>query len=184
MTTLTKSDIALIDDLIDSRKNAIDSQSKLIVEHCRAYQNNQPCNQTLIKNALKLFRADKKVKAYQAKIDTAEKRQSTQQRKEKARTKFLIGNAMLKLFDDEFDFVMIKMIAYSQTVNEKDRQFLLSNVEVKHKSDDVSNLIYRDENKRVYQLTITKLSATKTHYKFYYEHAYEEYEVKELILQK
>lgn len=184
MTTLTKSDIALIDDLIDSRKNAIDSQSKMIVEHCLAYKNNQDCNQTLIKNALKLFRADKKIKAYQAKIDTAEKRQSTQQRKEKAREKFLVGNAMLKIFDDEYDFVMIKMIAYSQTANEKDRQFLLSNVEVRQKSDDVSVLIYRDENKRMYQLIITKLSATKRHYEFYYEHAYEQYEVKELILQQ
>lgn len=184
MTTLTKSDIALIDDLIESRKNAIDSQSKMIVEHCLAYKNNQDCNQTLIKNALKLFRADKKIKAYQAKIDTAEKRQSTQQRKEKARTKFLIGNAMLKLFDDEFDFVMIKMIAYSQTANEKDRQFLLSNVDVKHRSDDVSVLTYRDENKRIYQLVITKLSATKTHYKFYYEYGYEEHESKEITLHK
>lgn len=163
MTTLTKSDIALIDDLINSRKNAIDSQSKLIVQHCIAYQNNQPCNQTLIKNALKLFRADKKVKAYQAKIDTAEKRQSSQQRKEKARTKFLVGHAFSSLIDDE---IMIKMIAFYLSSNAKDKDFLLQNCVEKQISDIETKLTYTVNDDEYHQLTATKYAQKWFEFKY------------------
>lgn len=153
MTILTKSDIALIDDLIESRKNAIDSQSKLIVEHCIAYKNNQPCNQTLIKNAIKLYRADKKIKAYQTKIDKAEKRQSTHQRKEITRKKFLVGHAFSSIIDDE---MMIKMIAFYLSSNQKDKDFLLENCTEKKISDIETELIYKISDDEYHQMTVTR----------------------------
>lgn len=163
MTTLTKSDIALIDELINSRKNAIDSQSKLIVQHCIAYQNNQPCNQTLIKNALKLFRADKKIKAYQSKIDKAEKRQSTQQRREITRKKFLVGHAFSSIIDDE---MMIKMIACYLSSNQKDKDFLLENCTEKQISEIATELIYTVNDDEYHQLTVTKYAQKWFEFKY------------------
>ena len=97
---LTKSDIAMIGELIDSRKNAIDAQSKMIVDECIKFKNNQDCNKTLIKNALVILRSEKKIQAYKSKIDAQEKHQSSQARKNKNREKYLTAYALNDIFHE------------------------------------------------------------------------------------
>lgn len=153
MTILKKADIAMIDELIESRKNAIDSQSKLIVDECNKFKNNQDCNKTLIKNAIVILRSDKKIKAYQKKIDSTEKRQSAQKRAEQSRKKFLIGHAFASIIDDE---IMLKMIARYLSSNQKDKDFLLENCTEKQISDTETELIYTANDDEYHQLTVIK----------------------------
>lgn len=161
---LTKSDIAMIDELIDSRKNAIDAQSKMIVDECIKFKNNQDCNKTLIKNALVILRSEKKIQAYRSKIDAQEKHQSAQDRKNKSREKFLVGNAFVKIFADASADVMLKLIAISQSTNEKDREFLLKDVDIR--TAENGNLVYDwfDEKGKNHQLQIKKVNAKTIEY--------------------
>lgn len=165
---LTKSDIAMIDELIDSRKNAIDAQSKMIVDECIKFKNNQDCNKTLIKNAIVILRSEKKIQAYKSKIDAQEKHQSSQDRKNKSREKFLAGNAFMKIFADVNADVMLKLIAISQSENQKDREFLLKNVDIWNSEN--GNLVYDwyDERGKNHKLQIRKLSARTTEYAYFF----------------
>lgn len=133
---LTKSDIAMIDELIDSRKKAIDAQSKMIVDECIKFKNNQDCNKTLIKNALVILRSEKKIQAYKSKIDAQEKHQSSQARKNKNREKYLTAYALNDIFHEHDASDMLKMIAYSRLKNQKDKDFLLQNVEVHERNNE------------------------------------------------
>lgn len=165
---LTKSDIAMIDELIDSRKNAIDAQSKMIVDECIKFKNNQDCNKTLIKNALVVLRSEKKIKAYHAKIDAQEKHQSSQARKNKNREKYLTAYALNDIFHEHDASNMLKMIAYSRLKNQKDKDFLIQDVQVYERNNEtiyktvykefvdilkVSEEIFFTENDEIYQIT-------------------------------
>lgn len=153
----------MIDELIESRKDAIDQQSKMIVDECKKFKNNQDCNKTLIKNALVILRSDKKIKAYQSKIDAQEKHQSAQKRAEQSRKKFLIGHAFASIIDNE---MMIKMIARYLSSNAKDKDFLLEHCTEKQISDTKTELIYTVNDDEYHQLTVTKYAKTWIEYKY------------------
>lgn len=163
MTILKKADIAMIDELIESRKDAIDQQSKMIVDECIKFKNNQDCNKTLIKNAIVILRSDKKIKAYQKKIDSTEKRQSAQKRAEQSRKKFLIGHAFASIIDDE---IMLKMIAFYLSSNAKDKDFLLQNCVEKQISDIETKLTYTVNDDEYHQLTATKYAQKWFEFKY------------------
>lgn len=179
---LTKSDIAMIDELIDSRKNAIDAQSKMIVDECIKFKNNQDCNKTLIKNALVVLRSEKKIQAYKSKIDAQEKHQSSQDRKNKSREKFLAGNAFVKIFADVNADIMLKLIAISQSANQKDREFLLKGVE--SWTTENGHLVYdwNDDKGRNHQLQIKKVNASTIEYIYFFCHERTGIEEKTLVL--
>lgn len=154
---LTKSDILLIDELIETRKKALDVESRSIVDHCMRFKNNQDCNKTLIKNAIKVLRAEKKISAYKNKINSSVKNENKvteTERKQKNREKFLIGSGMQAIF---YNKIFLKLLAISEITNEKDRKFLLENVE--HDTDFDENIgkieIYSATiNDEYHQLTI------------------------------
>lgn len=138
---LTKSDIALIDELIEQNKNCIDKQSKFIFEQAVAFKNNQTSNQSLLKEAIKKLRAEKKIKKYDEAIAKKLVFNKNAEAKKLSRQKFLTGHAIQKIFDEHKSSLMLKMIVYDQLSNEKDKEFLLSNVEVIHFGDTTTYTI-------------------------------------------
>lgn len=164
---LTPRDITLIDELISFHEKALDKQSRFIVENALAFKNGQTYNATVLKLAIQSLRSYKKKAKYDELMAQKINRENEKNNKQKSREKFLAGNAFVKIFADAGADVMLKLIAISQSANEKDREFLLKGV--KSWTAENGNLVYdwNDDNGQNHQLQIKKLNAKTIEYRYF-----------------
>ena len=125
----------------------------------------------LLKAAIKKLRAEKKIQKYNQVIQRKAQYNKASEGKKIAREKFLVGNAMKKIFAEMDADIMLKMITLSQSLNQKDRDFLLENVESRQSKNDLGLIFdYFDENQKNHQLQIKQINKRKIQYTYIHEY--------------